>query len=266
MVTTRSQHKLQTQAKASDPELVGPGSPAPIEKTCELRVDSEGGSDSDSNESSTNNSDPDVPPTYTIDLSLPPRQRYVELARDFKPRLRELTSLFDEIIELAGIENVERVRSLARWVLRGVYSKEQTEELRGISKTIDVEMYLLVALNTLLDVLMGCTSGGARTQEGSISKMLHFRTLDWGMDSLRHIVVNLEFIQSPSSKVIARSVTYVGFVGVLTGVRWVAILRQCVSFDLLICTETISPSLSTSGQTMTSQACGRKSNSADINC
>lgn len=213
MVTTRSQH----QAQANDPELVAHGSRTSIEQTCELRVDSD--NSSDSNENNSCNSDPDVPPTYTIDLSLPPRQRYVELARDFKPRLRELTSLFDEVIEYTGIENIERVRSLARWILRGVYSKEQTEELRGICKTIGVEMYLLVALNTLLDLLMGCTSGGARTQEGSISKMLHFRTLDWGMDELRHIVVNLEFIQSPSSKVIARSVTYVGFVGVLTGVR-----------------------------------------------
>jgi hypothetical protein len=123
----------------------------------------------------------------------------------------------------------------------------------------------LVALNTLLDLLMGCTSGSARTQEGSISKMLHFRTLDWEMDALRHIVVNLEFIQSPSSKVIARSVTYVGFIGVLTGVRLVTLLRKRISFDLLTCTETISPSLSTSDQTMTGQAYGQNSNSVGIN-
>ena len=260
MVTTRSQHRAQ----ASDPEPFAHGSPTPIDQTSELSVvDSDNGSGSD--EDNTWISDPDVPPTYTIDLSLPPRQRYVELARDFKPRLRELTSLFDEVIELAGIENIERVRSLARWVLRRVYSKEQTEELRGISKTIDVEMYLLVALNTLLDLLMGCTSGAARTQEGSMSKMLHFRTLDWEMEELRHIVVNLEFIQSPSSKVIARSVTYVGFIGVLTGVRWVTVLHKCISFDLLTDTETIYLSLSTSGQSMTGQACGQNSNSAGIN-
>lgn len=229
MVTTRSQHqvKVLVQGQTNDPELIALGSHTSIEQTCEPGVDSD--SDSNKKENNTYISDSDIPPTYTIDLSLPPRQRYVELARDFKPRLRELTSLFDEVIELAGIENIERVRSLARWALRGVYCKEQTEELRGISKTIEVEMYLLVALNTLLDVLMGCTSGGARTKEGSVSKMLHFRMLDWGMDPLRHIIVNLEFIQSPSSKVIARSVTYAGFVGVLTGVRWVAVLGKCLA-------------------------------------
>ena len=261
MVTTRSQHLAQ-----ADPKPVAHGSPAPIDQICEPSVVDSDSSSSDSDENHTWISNSDVPPTYTIDLSLPPRQRYVELARDFKPRLRELTSLFDEVVELAGIENVQRVRTLARWVLRSVYSKEQTEELRGISETIEVEMYLLVALNTLLDLLMGCTSGCARTQEGSISKMLHFRTLDWEMEELRHIVVNLEFIQSPSLKVIARSVTYVGFIGILTGVRYVTVLRKCISFHLLTCTETSSPFLSTSGQITIDQACGQNSNSVGINC
>jgi hypothetical protein len=42
------------------------------------------------------------------------------------------------------------------------------------------------------------------------------------MDSLRSVLVQLEFIRSESDepeKVIARTVTYAGFVGVLTGVR-----------------------------------------------
>lgn len=52
--------------------------------------------------------------------------------------------------------------------------------------------------------------------------MLHFRTLDWLMDPLRSVVVQLNFIRSKSktpTKVVARSVTYCGYVGVLTGVR-----------------------------------------------
>lgn len=52
--------------------------------------------------------------------------------------------------------------------------------------------------------------------------MLHFRTLDWGMDPLRSVLVQLEFVRSKSEdpeKAIARTVTYAGFVGALTGVR-----------------------------------------------
>jgi hypothetical protein len=39
------------------------------------------------------------------------------------------------------------------------------------------------------------------------------------MDPLRQVVVELEFVEKAGGPVIARSVTYIGFVGVLTGVR-----------------------------------------------
>jgi hypothetical protein len=39
------------------------------------------------------------------------------------------------------------------------------------------------------------------------------------MDVLRKVVVQLEFVNEPGGEVIAKSITYVGFVGVLTGVR-----------------------------------------------
>jgi hypothetical protein len=85
---------------------------------------------------------------------------------------------------------------------------------------------------------MGCTSGGVLTkpdkrkevesnpldEEEQAPRMMHFRTLDWGMDELRDVLVVLEFVKSKSEtpkKVIARTVTYAGFVGVLTGVRYV---------------------------------------------
>jgi hypothetical protein len=165
----------------------------------------------------------DVPPVYRIDLSLPPRKRYVELARLYRDQLRALTGLFDELVDafLPG-GYVQWIRKLARLSLRRLYTTEETEEIRGISQAVDVDMYLLVAFNVLLDLLMGCTSGGvrARTEESSQTKMLHFRTLDWGMDALRKVVVQLEYVTGPDTdEVLATSITYVGFVGVLTAVR-----------------------------------------------
>ena len=118
------------------------------------------------------------------------------------------------------------VHRVAQILLRRVHSTEENLELQGISRVAEVPMYLLVSFNVILDLLMGCTSGAARTietgQPPSQSKMLHFRTLDWDMDPLREVVVQLEFVKSAAStpdKVLATSLTYVGFVGVLTGVR-----------------------------------------------
>ena len=111
--------------------------------------------------------------------------------------------------------------------------------MRGIAKVSGVDIYFLVALNVLLDSLLGCTSGGVMTRprevkgrgkekegknQGHEDRMMHFRTLDWGMSGLRNVLVVLEFVRSKSEtpgKVIGRSVSYAGFVGCLTGVRYV---------------------------------------------
>jgi hypothetical protein len=161
-----------------------------------------------------------IPPTYTIDLSLPPAKRFVEVALAFKLILEDLTKVFDELME--GFSLPKRpIHFASRLLMRKVYSREQTEELRGISEALNVPMYLLVAYNVLLDSFMGCTSGGVRVRDPVIKekKMLHFRTLDWGMPELRKALVQFDYKQTPDGPVIASTISYVGYVGVLTGVR-----------------------------------------------
>ena len=160
-------------------------------------------------------------PEYIIDQSLPPVQRYQHVAADFRAQAAALPALFDEIIlGMKPNATVDRFRRLARLLLRRVYYKEENEELRGISQILGIEMWLLVAFNVLLDLFMGCTSGAARVRDekGGI-KMLHFRTLDWGMDPLRKVVVHLHFIEKQDGDIIASTITYLGYVGVVTGVR-----------------------------------------------
>lgn len=143
------------------------------------------------------------PPRYTIDLSLPPRKRYQHVVADFGPQIATLPVLFDEVVKDLRVNvSVERVKWLARLLLRRVYNKEENEELRGIQEATGVEMYLLVALNVLLDLFMGCTSGAVKVGEGKNTRMLHFRTLDWGMDPLRKVIVHLDFVERPGGDVI----------------------------------------------------------------
>jgi hypothetical protein len=183
-------------------------------------------------------------PTYRIDLSLPPALRYQALATDLSPQMKELTPIFDTVLSIVIPWRKTRyaIEWLASLLLRRVFSDEESQELRGIAEASGVPMYFLVALNVLLDSLLGCTSGGAlvvprnskrkRFRRGSgenveeelRDRMMHFRTLDWDMDGLRSVLVVLEFVKSKSAepeKVLARSITYAGFVGCLTGVRYV---------------------------------------------
>lgn len=164
---------------------------------------------------------PDEPPRFTIDLSLPPEQRYLEVCAALKSEIRGLTSLFDEVVGgMVRFLPIKWLHFVCRILLRGVYNKTENAELKGISKATGVSMYLLVCFNVLLDLFMGCSSGGAAIgAEAGGSKMTHFRTLDWGMPSLRRIIVQLDFVKKARGPVIASSITYAGFVGVLTGVR-----------------------------------------------
>ena len=131
--------------------------------------------------------------------------------------------MFDDLIKSIAPRIPIRIIHKLAWIcLHRLHTREETEELRGISQTTEIDMYLLICLNTVLDLLMGCTSGGVRVKAHSpdSTSMLHFRTLDWGMDPLRDLIVQLEFVRdSDPNKVLATSITYVGFVGILTGVR-----------------------------------------------
>ncbi|CAI7626145.1 unnamed protein product [Penicillium glandicola] len=161
------------------------------------------------------------PPVFRINLSHPPEERYTALAHIYKDRMRSVTNIFDDVIHnLSPNLPTKPIHWLARLFLRRLYTDEETAEIRGISRVTGIELYLLICLNVVLDLLMGCTSGGVRMLDGLWTRMVHFRTLDWGMDPLRSLIVQLEFVRDDApDKVLATCITYVGFVGVLTGVR-----------------------------------------------
>ena len=150
----------------------------------------------------------DLPPLYVIDLSLPPHRRYVRLCSDYKAKLVGLSALYDETVEFLGVSWVARI--LLTWgkklLLRRMYSKEETEEIRAIARDVGIDVYLAVAYNTLLDLFSGCMSAGVmlRGSEGEQGKMVHLRGLDWDMDPLRELIVRVEYVRD--GEVIARSV------------------------------------------------------------
>ncbi|KAB5543073.1 beta subunit of N-acylethanolamine-hydrolyzing acid amidase-domain-containing protein [Coniochaeta sp. 2T2.1] len=166
-------------------------------------------------------------PSFTVDLSVKPEHRYDHITTHLLPHIKRanLTHLFDDLIDsiLPGLVG-NMAKRFAPMLLRRVYSDEENAELVGIARDTQLPMYLLVAFNVLLDILLGCTSGGVKVEEKDEkgewrSRMVHFRTLDWGMDPLREIIVELNYVRSPKGPVVATTVGYFGYVGVLTGVR-----------------------------------------------
>ncbi|KAK3361514.1 hypothetical protein B0T24DRAFT_660371 [Lasiosphaeria ovina] len=163
-----------------------------------------------------------TPPRFTVDLSVAPEHRYDHIAAQLMPAIRatDLEGLFGDLVATAvpgGWRAGQRgLLALARLTLRRVYADDETAELRGIASATGLPLYLLVAFNVLLDLLLGCTSGGVRMAK---SRIVHFRTLDWDMDELRHLIVELDFVRAAGGPVVATTVGYFGYVGALTGVR-----------------------------------------------
>ncbi|EPS38533.1 hypothetical protein H072_7678 [Dactylellina haptotyla CBS 200.50] len=164
------------------------------------------------------------PPKYVVNLDLPPRQRYQQIGKDYKEKILTLTPLFDEVLSPVPYKGV--VSFIARAILRRVHTSEEQEEIKGLVEVTGVPLYLMIAFNTFLDTFMGCTSGAVRLVpdpnkvdglDEDRDKMVHFRTLDWGMDGLRSLLIEVDYQRG--GKTIARAITYAGFVGVLTGVR-----------------------------------------------
>ncbi|KAH7014872.1 beta subunit of N-acylethanolamine-hydrolyzing acid amidase-domain-containing protein [Ilyonectria destructans] len=167
-------------------------------------------------------------PKFVINLSQPPEARYAHIIPHFREQVDscDLPGLFYDLLrQLAGQRLGKCLGVISRLALRRLFMAEESAELVGISKASGIPMHILVAFNVILDLLLGCTSGGARTLDPGNSapnlptRMLHFRTLDWGMDQLRKIIVELDFVRSHGGPVVATTVTYLGYVGVLTGVR-----------------------------------------------
>lgn len=182
------------------------------------------------------------PPRLTINLSHAPDHRYDEVAAYMKQRL-DLPKLFNSILDdLTGPAIAAVLKIPIHLLMRRLHSGEEDAEIRGISRATGIPRALLVMFNVFVDMIMGCTSGGARVtmpthEEGdsscfddfegapagagcrTTSSMFHFRTLDWGGAKLRRIIIELDFVASDGGPVVARTLTYFGYVGVLTGVR-----------------------------------------------
>ena len=84
--------------------------------------------------SSLETSEPNDPlelPRFTIDLSLPPEQRYAEVCAALRDEMRGLEALFDEVVgSLAPWVPLVVLRWICWALLSGVHSKEESAELR----------------------------------------------------------------------------------------------------------------------------------------
>lgn len=106
--------------------------------------------------------------------------------------------------------------------LDNYFTEEMADEMKGLSKALDIELYEVVLINIIYDFSAfnstyskACTSIVAEDAEGNI---YHGRNLDYyGPDVMKYLTVQVDFHKNGTS--LFKGTTFVGYVGIITGVK-----------------------------------------------
>jgi N-acylethanolamine-hydrolysing acid amidase len=171
------------------PAPLGPAYPAPVAKT---------------------------PPLYTIDLDLPPSERWNDVARDYR-HLRDGYKRF--ITQLLPGRLVDPVLDLAARLVDGRHhgfggpGAAYVEEIKGLARGFNMTVGEVAACQIVYDVTAACTSIVAQDASGRI---LHGRNLDYSDPPLlRNATISVEFVRGGAT--VASGVTYAGLIGIFSG-------------------------------------------------
>uniref|UniRef100_A0A8C8CKJ4 Acid ceramidase n=1 Tax=Oncorhynchus tshawytscha TaxID=74940 RepID=A0A8C8CKJ4_ONCTS len=164
---------------------------------------------------------------YTIDLDLPPSERWKLIMTDKKSEVRVL-----HVLDLANalvpsgklIDLVDKDLPLIVNTLPYPFN----EEIKGIATASGVPLGEVVLFNIFYEVFTVCTSLVAEDSNGNL---IHGRNMDFGLfmgwdmknrswlitEKLKPLVVNIDFQRG--NKTVFKSTNFAGYVGMLTGIK-----------------------------------------------
>jgi len=163
-------------------------------------------------------------PTYTVDLDLPPRQRWQAAVQEvltvhgfensYGPLLGSITSFLPAPV-LKIMEPILDVLDSAM----GDFGQEilgifEVFQQQGLDKSANVTLGDLVAMNIVYELTAFCTSVTAQNTNGTI---FHGRNLDYNFPGLPNVTYTTTFISNGTVQYMGTA--FIGYVGLLTGMR-----------------------------------------------
>ncbi len=158
-------------------------------------------------------------PHFTIDLDAPAEVRWAEVATTFRARFDHLLQSNGEA--LAEVEELQRW--IPAWVLLRMLPASQRADVRALAELLGQPLPLMSMLQLAyeafsLTLLIGGSCGCTALLQDDAKGPVHARTLDWAwFDGLEQLLVDLSLVRG--GRLLYRSTTFVGFVGVLTAMR-----------------------------------------------
>ena len=151
-----------------------------------------------------------VPPEYTINLDEDGATRWNKPCNDFKDEILYGWYWLSNVY--APIEVYYGALEIATKYWDNHIMEPYKSEIEGLSKCTGLSVYNLTAANLIYDISAFCTSIVAENSNGEI---FHGRNLDYPIPPFRPLIIQANFIKN--NKLVFKSTTYVGFVGILTG-------------------------------------------------
>ncbi|KAL4230413.1 N-acylsphingosine amidohydrolase (acid ceramidase) [Mactra antiquata] len=168
-------------------------------------------------------------PEYTINLDDPPSQRWNKVASDKRNEMRNILEAFKSFISEFG----EFASAVIYYIdllgpgIIDIIPQPYQDELKGISNVTGIELGEVILYNIFYEIFTVCTSVIA---ENTAGELYHARNLDFGLfmgwdvknrtwsitEKLRPAIVNIKWMKN--GKLLYKSVNYVGYVGILTGI------------------------------------------------
>jgi len=147
---------------------------------------------------------------YTVDLDQPPSERWIPLAQQFQAQVSEVVKWVKTQIPRLALPVLEIIGNNLEKHLPASYAAE----IKSIADAIGHTPAELWLMNVYYDIKTSCTSIVAAHSNGTV---FHGRNLDYGIPGLQNITADILFTKGGS--LLYRGTTYVGYVGLLTGVR-----------------------------------------------
>jgi len=165
-----------------------------------------------------NPTDPQDVPTYTINLDLPPKERYKEVCSNatYQTTLKFLLNTLNRVL---GDEVVGALSDLGEFLNDWYFPQDLGEEIQGCADVVGIGYGWISLFNMGYEVSDACTSIIAQDPKGV---PFHVRNMDFwaGMgftDSLKTLAYTAEY--QKNGKTVFYSTTFAGYAGVLSGMK-----------------------------------------------
>eukprot|EP01124_Arcella_intermedia_P006616 TRINITY_DN1392_c0_g1_i1.p1 TRINITY_DN1392_c0_g1~~TRINITY_DN1392_c0_g1_i1.p1 ORF type:complete len:475 (-),score=69.11 TRINITY_DN1392_c0_g1_i1:20-1444(-) len=164
-----------------------------------------------------NHTDPNPAPKATINLDLPPAQRWADLCAT--PTYQQNGQYLYAVVRAILPDQGRVLEDIGESINDNYFPSEYGQEIKGCAAKMGIPYGWLALFNLGYEVSDACTSIVAQTPDG---KILHARNLDFwaGMgftETLKEMTVQIDF--QKGGKTLFTSTSFVGMVGLLSGFK-----------------------------------------------